>query len=310
MDKTIVLNDKNAQNPIVYELVPKMGVIHKRFGLWICAYGKGRSASPCEKPLDIIDGRYPIQPRVFTFHSISHLIAGTGFHWEPDNGARRLKPGDCVLTSPGRVHSYGAYPNDANTPYVEDTLCFTGPMAERLAESGILNSLVFPLGKGRRLLPIIDLAMDPSSNAQIQANMALMNFLVEIHLGAACDSTAKPRTTASLDALTREIKRHPARWWSIAEMAEFCGLSESRFRAVFRRHVGVTAKQYVDKAKMAVAAEKLCGSSVSIASLAESLGYADPYHFSRRFKQLMGCSPDAYRTRRGLKERSSRVISA
>ena len=43
------------------------------------------------------------------------------------------------------------------------------------------------------------------------------------------------------------------------------------------------------------ACEMLVGSEQSIRLIAQKLGYTNPYHFSHRFKNIIGVSPDNYR---------------
>jgi NDP-sugar pyrophosphorylase family protein len=51
-----------------------------------------------------------------------------------------------------------------------------------------------------------------------------------------------------------------------------------------------------DKIKIGIATEKLIKTDLKIQELAHLLGYVDQYHFSRRFKQIVGLSPQQYRT--------------
>ena len=43
------------------------------------------------------------------------------------------------------------------------------------------------------------------------------------------------------------------------------------------------------------ACEMLVGSEQTIRIIAQKLGYTNPYHFSHRFKNIIGVSPDNYR---------------
>ena len=78
-------------------------------------------------------------------------------------------------------------------------------------------------------------------------------------------------------------------------MAELCNLSENQFRRVFNQHTGMSPKRYVDKLRMQQACEILSSTVSPIAEVAHQFGYSDPYHFSRRFKDIIGLSPENYR---------------
>ena len=47
--------------------------------------------------------------------------------------------------------------------------------------------------------------------------------------------------------------------------------------------------------KIRIAADLLCDGNGTVAAVARRLGFLDPYHFSRRFKEIMGVSPRDYR---------------
>ena len=78
-------------------------------------------------------------------------------------------------------------------------------------------------------------------------------------------------------------------------MAEMCNLSIDQLRRVFFQRTGVKPKIYVDRLKLNRAAEYLVSSKQPISEVAERFGYRDQYHFSRRFKAVMGVSPQRYR---------------
>ena len=62
-----------------------------------------------------------------------------------------------------------------------------------------------------------------------------------------------------------------------------------------RTSAGVKPKVYVERLKINRAAEYLSSTDSSIAETALRFGYQDQYHFSRRFKVIMGVSPREYR---------------
>lgn len=284
MDKPIIVNDKNEPGDIsVHRLVGRMRSIHKAYGLWICSGNRGNPS------LEYASIDLKIAPRYFEFYCISHMIKGKGFYWTPEGGREDMEAGDCVIVSPGHVHSYGAN----NGMYVEDTICFVGSVADCLKNHGILRNGVFKLGKARRLLPVVEMLIDPAVNSQINANIALQNLILDIY------SENKSRTPEHkypyLKKLIEEIKNATEKWWTVNEMAEYCNLSEPQLRRVFHAYTGMAPKTYIDRLKVQQAAEHLANSDDSIADVAEKFGYLDPFHFSRRFKQLQGISPSGYR---------------
>lgn len=257
-----------------------MQPIHRDYGLMIV---DGNAAITSR-----VNGYHYVPKRYFEHYSISHVVEGRGRLWLEDGTERDLVPGDAVIITPGTVNLYGG---DGGEVYVEDTLIFIGPVADMMQKAGIIRSGVYSFGKTRRLLPIQQLFRDPAHTSQIKANIELQKLLVELYLENVRKAGMPPR----FNMLLNEIKGDPARWWTVADMADYCGVSDDQIRRFFIKYTGCLPKLYVDRYKLHRAAELLADTSRSIHSIAEAFGYQDPYHFSRRFKNIMGISPQQYR---------------
>ena len=200
-----------------------------------------------------------------------------------------VRPGDCVVVTPGTVHRYGGVNGKC---FVEDSVNFCGPVADMLAASGVIANGVFPFDRVRRLLPVIERAADPSVDSQIMANIELQKILVELYLNRKQTMNFE---YPLVEGLLLAIREDPRRWWTVKEMAEMCNLSEDQLRRVFLARTGFAPKIYVDRLKLFRAAEFLAETGVSVSAAAERFGYRDPYHFSRRFKDVTGMPPGRYR---------------
>lgn len=292
MDEKLVIDNKSNSAVEIHTLNFRPAEVHTDFGLWMCLIVRGnRSSIGIDIPRDMT--HLPVQKRIFKFYAISHMYEGNGYHYSPQSGFSRIQPGDCIITLPDTVHMYGACANSGSLSYVEDNICFAGPLADHLCRSGVLQNQIIKLGTERILLPIMERALDPSRDAQIEANLMLIEFLTSLYRNTVQRSTSD--LTQKFALLTREIQRNPARWWSVKEMAEYCQVCESYFRSAFQKYTGLAPKVYVDKIKMGIAIEKLMQNKWKICELAQLLGYVDQYHFSRRFKQIIGVSPSDYR---------------
>ncbi len=281
MDNSII-NNANIKHDgcSVHRMPEGRQDIHEKYGLWICRYGRDGS-SPPRKP--------PNEPRFFEFYCISHLIKGCGWYWVPGRPLEVFEEGKAVLVTPRFIHCYSGH----DTSYVEDTICFTGPIADSLFKTGIIKDSIIEIGKARRLLPIIEKASDPSRNSQIQANIELQHLLVDLFFEN--KSIHGREKYPYLKNLIEEIKNSREKGWTVSAMAEFCNLSEAQFRRVFFAYTGTSPKEYMDRLKIMQAAETLSNSTDSIANIANQFGYPDPFHFSRRFKQITGLAPEKYR---------------
>ena len=281
MDKNGMQHDKKITSDFeCHPLVKTPPELQKKYGFWIINCNE-RSTAP--------KGSFKqCRERYFEFYSLSHLIDGGGEIWLPGSEERLLVPGDWVLIAPGDLNRYGGSKEHA---YVEDSIRFCGPVADRMRDVGILKSGVIHGSRIRKLLPIIALSQDPSHLAQINANIQLQALLIELYNIREKDLNTSPLMSQLLD----ELKQHPERWWTVKDLAEYCQLSVDQFRRNFRRYTGISPKQYIEDLKLRQAALLLTSSRIPVAEVAARFGYQDPYHFSRRFKLRFGISPGQYR---------------
>jgi AraC-like DNA-binding protein len=78
-------------------------------------------------------------------------------------------------------------------------------------------------------------------------------------------------------------------------LARTAGLSPSRFHFLFRSALGCAPYEYVQKLRLKRAQELLIRTDRSVAEIGQDVGHADPYHFSRTFRRIVGMSPVKYR---------------
>lgn len=281
--------DKNTDFQIV-NLPPFPGEapIHIKAGLRISSFQR-EAVYP---PLDTF------YRRKFQFYSLSHLIRGKGWYWTPRGGYEYFSAGQGVMIAPDFIHCYGGYDSE----YVEDSLCIEGPLTRYLAQSGILRNGILHMGRGRRLLPLIELASDPSDDSQLKANAELIRLLTELHLENRLGYFSKGYDD-SMEGLILEIRHDPGKWWSLDEMASYCGLSINYFRTLFTEKTGHTPRDYQEEVRIRRSRELLSSPLLSISCIAERMGYRDVYHFSKVFKKRTGLSPRSYRREHSLSYR-------
>ncbi|MDA3959964.1 MAG: AraC family transcriptional regulator [Planctomycetota bacterium] len=90
-----------------------------------------------------------------------------------------------------------------------------------------------------------------------------------------------------LDVLARHRGPLPDR----KELARLVGLGPSGFYRLFRRVLGCSPQQWYERRRIEEAERLLHRTNLSLAAIAERLGYADAFHLSRRFKAMVGHSP-------------------
>lgn len=100
-----------------------------------------------------------------------------------------------------------------------------------------------------------------------------------------------PLIGRAVGALHRDL----ARAWTLADLARVARMSRTRFSARFREVVGATPLRYLARCRIAAARELLAERELSIAQIAERVGYHRQAAFGKAFRELTGQSPGAYR---------------
>jgi AraC-like DNA-binding protein len=92
------------------------------------------------------------------------------------------------------------------------------------------------------------------------------------------------------------IQKNLSQPFCIEQLAKAACMSRSRLYQEFKKHFSCSPAELYQQMRLKEAATKIeQGSSISHACF--ELGFTDLSHFSRRFRQLFGCSPTAYRER-------------
>jgi YesN/AraC family two-component response regulator len=104
-----------------------------------------------------------------------------------------------------------------------------------------------------------------------------------------------PQTSAlvkrAVAYLHQNFSRPLARW----EIADGIGVSEDYLSRLFKREVGISPWEYLNRYRVYQAKEMLRQSMDSVSEIAGRVGFADSAYFSRVFRQITGVSPSAYR---------------
>lgn len=100
---------------------------------------------------------------------------------------------------------------------------------------------------------------------------------------------------AQVAAALTAIHADPTRSWTVASMAQQAAMSRSAFAARFAELVGRSPIEYLSEWRMQMASSLLGQSGLSLAQVAEQIGYSSDIAFSKAFKRQYGISPAAYR---------------
>lgn len=81
---------------------------------------------------------------------------------------------------------------------------------------------------------------------------------------------------------------------SLKELAEIVQMSAHYFAQLFKQSTGISPHQYVIRCRIERSKELLKQKQITIADVAEIVGFVDQSHFHRHFKRLVGITPKAF----------------
>jgi AraC-like DNA-binding protein len=95
----------------------------------------------------------------------------------------------------------------------------------------------------------------------------------------------------------QKLHAQPAHAWTLDELAREIGMSRSSMAERFTHLLGVPPMQYLTQWRLQLAAELLHTGQVSLAEIAQRVGYSSEFALSRAFKRSYGVAPAFYRRR-------------
>ena len=75
------------------------------------------------------------------------------------------------------------------------------------------------------------------------------------------------------------------------EISKVCGLSQSHFRSLFKKLLGMTPTRYINKTRLSSAVYLLRSTDKSITDISFDSGFSDVTYFNRLFQKEFGTSP-------------------
>ena len=160
------------------------------------------------------------------------------------------------------------------------------------------------------LLQIADLLRHEQRHAALGSEAAIQGLIEAAFVqvlrrivegeGAQPLSLAAAQRSVHVRKAMEQMHAQPEHEWSLEGLAEVAGLSRSAFAAKFKSVVGESPFGYLRRLRVQRAMGLLSDSRASVLGIANKVGYADPFVFSKAFKKVTGLSPREFRTNAAL----------
>jgi AraC-like DNA-binding protein len=224
-------------------------------------------------------------------------LEGTASYMDETGLRCPLQPGSLIWAVPGVNQSYGPKPGER---WSELFLWFRGPLFDTWQGSGFpgersrhleLTPLNYWTDRLRRIL-------QPSPEAPVESDLARICHFQQWLADALQFEDKRTQTTETLQWRERaEQKLRTGRLTdpSLEEIARSMGMSYSAFRKRFVQMTGKSPGEFRADEIVLRACSQLLETNHNLATIAADLGFHDAFHLSKRFKQVVGMSPQDFR---------------
>lgn len=254
------------------------------------------------------------------FYEFVYVDSGFSLH-SYNNKTSVLTGGDLFAIFPGDVHSYiSAFHTDIYNVlfYLEDL----GSLRDEVLklpgitrESGDTANRAMPiirvgLSERRELVSLLERMRWERTNKAVGWELNLKGLLVDFLVmysrllseteqsedgsGKACDSDMRGYC-GYIYSVLRFVEENYASDITAKDIAASAGISGDYLARQFKAVMSMTPADYVRRFRIAKSMDLLQTTELSIAEIAEAVGFGNISLYSRVFKQMLGVSPAAFR---------------
>ncbi|MCT6879026.1 MAG: arabinose operon transcriptional regulator AraC [Commensalibacter sp.] len=247
------------------------------------------------------------RPEGMKGYIINLTHSGEGVVYQGDE-VMNCKPGDFLIFPPGIPHYYGRRPN-ANRwhhhwIYFRARAMWTNWLSwpEKIGRVGYYRPPPEISDDLEKLfVQIVNTSQSLESYSEILSMNLLENFLIRRMQSISQNKKElkDPRIVLACNYITDILQKQPELTEDnnsfIEQVAQHVFLSSSRISHLFKEHMGVSILTWREDQRIHRARLLLQTTPLSIAQIAQSLGYSDQLYFSRVFKNKIGLSPKKFR---------------
>lgn len=228
------------------------------------------------------------------------IYCAQGRGWCELGGERQtVRAGELLVVPPETPHVYGA---DEKKPWTIPWVHATGAnVASYLAELGIsAERPVLYLGEDPQLLALFEEVLEVVEHGYAPAQLLYASQTLAHLIGVMIwhrhqQWRGNPDPEQKVGRSIAYMKQHLSQPLHVSNLAAVANLSASHYTSVFKRQTGYAPIDYLIRLRMHRACQLLDTTDLSIKEVAASLGYDDPFYFSRIFKSVNENSPSDYR---------------
>lgn len=232
--------------------------------------------------------------RTIQDYAVILLLSGVGRYRDAHGFTARVSAGDLIWVFPGVGHAYGP---EAGDRWEEMYLVFTGSMFDRWLETGLVDPKrpiwrADPVAAWHcRLAEVIPSQHPIGELAALAAASRLQAVIADLATQQETIANGTNDAPCWLDAARRRLEAGE----SPEAVSRALKLGYDSFRKRFAAITGLSPGRFQMLRRIEHACTLLREDALPIKEIAERTGFADEFHFSKRFRQIVGQPPGQFR---------------
>lgn len=244
-------------------------------------------------------GHYTYRKKGLPENFLFYCVDGHGWYKIGKNQFK-VQPNEFFILPQNIEHAYGS---DEKDPWTVYWIHFGGEALQPFNELPIISDHFKPVHAKNnaeivslftRIYKTLELGY--SIDNLLFANMCLSHFLTLFIYQSRHYSVGIPEQSDCVENAIRFMQENINENISLNDLSKKYNYSASRFSSLFKQKTGYAPIDYFIQMKMQKASQHLDFTDRSIKDIALSMGFDDPYYFSKRFRKVIGMSPTQYRS--------------
>jgi len=263
--------------------------------------------NPLLKHLHICSiGYYPKAKDHYTYRKkglpenfLFYCVDGHGWY-QIDGQKYEVGPNEFFILPQNTEHAYGS---SEDHPWSIYWIHFGGDSLQELNNTQAVQKHFKPyhIKNNAELLSLFTkiyktLELGYSIDNLLFANMCLSHYLSLFIYNYRHYTVASSDKIDCVDSAILHMQEHINENISLNDLSKQYNYSVSRFSNLFKKKTGYAPIDYFVQMKMQKACQQLDFTDASVKNIAFSMGFDDPYYFSKRFRTIIGMSPKKYRS--------------
>ncbi|MEM8898929.1 MAG: AraC family transcriptional regulator [Bacteroidota bacterium] len=248
------------------------------------------------------------KPHSHDFYTIIWILKGKGTH-TIDFQEYEVSDGQLYFLHPGQVHQLEVEEVQGYVcMFTLDFMCATGVRDSFLTELHLFDQseesapLLMPKNEEKTFSSLIGMMESATKENEAESaeiiSSSLKLFLLmarKIQKQQQPEPSSPTEDSRIIRAFKKLVEERFYEWHKVQEYADQLGITANYLKDLVKTDLEVSAKQYIQNRIILEAKRKIHFSDMNAKEIGFALGFQDPAHFSKFFKQGTGMSLTAFR---------------